>query len=67
MVERFNRTLEAMRSKFVDENQKDWNLYLPLVIVVYCSSVHESTGFSRNGIMLGREALLPLHSVLGQK
>ena len=26
MVERFNRTLEAMLSKFVSENQKDWDI-----------------------------------------
>ena len=46
MVDRFNRTLEAMLSKFVDENQKDWDLYLPLVMMAYRSSEHESTGFS---------------------
>ena len=41
MVERFNRTLEAMLSKFVDEKQKDWGLYLPvLMIMAYCFSVH---------------------------
>ena len=66
MVERFNRTLEAMLSKFVDENQKDWDLYLPLLMMAYRSSVHESTGFSPNEMMLGREALLPLDLVIGQ-
>ena len=66
MVERFNRTLEAMLSKFVDENQTDWDLYLPLLMMAYRSSVHESTGFSPNEMMLGREALLPLDLVIGQ-
>ena len=40
MVEHFNRTLEAMLLKFVDENQKDWYLYLPFLMMAYWSSVH---------------------------
>ena len=48
MVEHFNRTLEVMLSKFVDKNQKDWYLYLPLLMMAYQSSVHKSTGFSPN-------------------
>ena len=66
MVERFNRTLKAMLSKFVDENQKDWDLYLPLLTMAYYSSVDESTGFSPNEKMLGREALSPLNLVIRQ-
>jgi len=66
MVERFNRTLEAMLSKFVDGDQKNWDLYLPLLMMAYRSSVHESTGFSPNEMMLGREVLLPLDLVIGQ-
>ena len=31
-VERFNRTLEAMLSKVVKENQKDWDLHIPKVL-----------------------------------
>ena len=44
-----------MLSKSVDENQKDWDLYLPLLMMAYRSSVHESTGFSLNEMMLGCE------------
>ena len=55
-----------MLSKFVDENQKDWNLYLPLLMMAYRSSVHESTGFSPNEMMFGREVPLPLDLVIGQ-
>ena len=64
MVERFNRTLEAMLSKFVDGDQKNWDLYLPLLMMAYRSSVHESAGFSPNEMMLGCEVLLDL--VIGQ-
>ena len=66
MVERFNRTLEATLSKFVDGDQKNWDLYLPLLMMAYCSSVQESTGISPNEIMLGREVLFPLDLVIGQ-
>ena len=66
MVERFNRTLEAMLSKFVQESQKDWDLYLPLLMLAYRSSVHESTGFTPNEMMLGREVLLPVDLLIGR-
>ena len=66
MVERFNRRLEAMLSKFVNHNQKDWDQYLPLIMLAYRSSMHESTGFTQNEMMLGREVLLPLDLVIGQ-
>ena len=66
MVEKFNRTLEVMLSKFVDENQKDWDFDLPLLMMAYHSSVHESTDFTPNELMLGREALLPLDLVIRQ-
>ena len=48
MVERFNRTLEAMLSKFVRKNQKDWDQYLPLLMMAYRSSVHKSMSFTPN-------------------
>lgn len=31
MVERVNSTAEAMLFIFVNKNQRDWNLYLPLL------------------------------------
>ena len=44
MVERFNRTLEAQLSKFVDECQRDWNKYVPLLLMAYRTAVHDTTG-----------------------
>ena len=60
MVKRFNRTLEAMLSKFVTVNQKDWDELLPFVMMAYRSSVHESTGCSPSEMMLGRNVQLPV-------
>ena len=33
MVERFNRTIEEMLSKFVTENQRDWDSHLPILMM----------------------------------
>ncbi|CAG2228923.1 unnamed protein product [Mytilus edulis] len=46
-VERFNRTLLSMLSKYVKENQRDWDVHLQKVMMGYRTSEHESTKFSR--------------------
>ena len=40
-VERINRTFEAMLSKLVNENQKDWDLHIPKVLYAYRTALHE--------------------------
>lgn len=57
MVERFNWTLEAMLSAFVEENQRDWDTHLPYVMMAYRSSEHETTGATPNTLMLGTRDL----------
>ena len=64
MVERFNRTLECMLTMYVEKHQNRWDEYLPYVMLAYRSSVHESTGFSPNMLMLGRELQMPIHTVV---
>ncbi|XP_062584077.1 protein NYNRIN-like [Saccostrea cucullata] len=63
MVERFNRTLEAMLSSCVNKNHTDWDEQLPYVMMAYRSAEHDTTGFSSNYLMLGREATTPLYLV----
>ena len=60
MVERFNRTLTTMLSNFVNENHNDWDKHLQYVMMAYRSTIHETTGFSPNALMLGREVCTPL-------
>ena len=60
MVERFNRTLCAMLSAFVNDHHTDWDVQLPYVMMAYRSSEHETTGFTPNLCMLGREFTTPL-------
>lgn len=60
MVERFNRTLTAMLSGFVNEHHTDWDVHLPYVMMAYRSAQHETTGMTPNMLMLGRETATPL-------
>ena len=55
MIERANRTILNMLSAFVSEHQKDWDEYVPLVMMAYRSSVHESTGTSACKMTFGHE------------
>ena len=61
IIERMNRTLLIMLTKNIDKQQANWSYFLPFVLMAYRSSVHESTGFTPNGLVLGLEVLLPLN------
>ena len=65
-VERMNRTLIDMLSKYVGQNQRSWDDHLPLVLSAYRSSVHESTSLSPAVMTLGRELDLPADLVFGR-
>ena len=60
MVERFNRTLCAMLSAFVEDNHRNWDTLLPYVMMAYRCTEHETTGMTPNMLMLGRETNTPL-------
>ena len=61
-MERFNRTLEAMLSKTVQENQRDWEQQFPMVMFAYSTAIHEATGYIPFYIMYGRS---PTDIILG--
>jgi transposase InsO family protein len=65
-VERFHRTLNNLLGRVVAENQRDWSEKLPYVMAAYRASVHESTGFTPNRLMFGREVSTPIDLVLGR-
>ena len=66
LAERFMRTLQSVLAKFVDEHQRDWASYLPMVQFAYNSSVQESTGYTPAKLMFGREMVTPLSFVAGR-
>ena len=66
VTERFNRTLATMLTMYCIQDQKDWDLYLPPVMMAYRSSVHSSTVQSTNKMVYGHEIMLPMTPVVGQ-
>ena len=64
-VERFNRTVEAILSKMVDENQHDWDSQLPKALFAYRTAVHEATKFSPFHLTFARSPQLPVDVILG--
>ena len=60
VIERMNRTLLVMLAKCIDEDQTNWSVKLPYVLMAYRSSVHESTGFTPDYLVFGHETSLPL-------
>ena len=58
-VECFNKTLIQMIKGFLKGEQDQWNRHPRCLAGVYCQTHHESTGFSPNLMMLGREVQSP--------
>lgn len=65
-VEHFNSTLLNMISIYVNENQGDWDRHLPLLTAAYRSCTNETTKYSPNCLMLGREVHLPVKLLIGR-
>ena len=65
LVERVNRTIEGMMCHYVSDNQEDWDVKLPLLMMAYRSTPHRSTGLTPNKLMLGREIELPIDLAFG--
>lgn len=65
MVERFNRTLLDYLAKFVESNQRNWDELLPLALLAYRASVHETTGYTPAQLNFGRELRLPADLLYG--
>ena len=65
MIERACRSVQAMLSAYAAENQKDWDVYVPLLMMAYRSSVHDTTKCTPSAMMLGREIRLPIDLALG--
>ena len=66
LVERLNRTIEDMLNKFVSKHQKDWDKYLPFLMMAYRSSVHETLGETPCFMMMDKGATLPVDLIYGR-
>ena len=65
IAERLHGTLNSMTGKVVDEDQRNWDLCLPYIMTAYRATVHQSTSYSPNYLMLGREVRAPADLVYG--
>ena len=59
-MERSHRTLNSILAKTVSENQRNWHEVLDLVVAAYNATSHDSTKFSPNYLMYGRETNMPI-------
>ncbi|KAE9286266.1 hypothetical protein PF001_g21522 [Phytophthora fragariae] len=59
LVERFHRTWKDMISLYVDEEQTDWDDFLPSALYAYNSSQHATHGFQPIELMMGRKLRTP--------
>jgi len=64
-VERFHRTMNSVLAKTVAENQRDWDVRLPYVMAAFRATRHDTTGYSPNFLVLGRETTAPPDLVYG--
>ena len=64
-VERYNATVLQMIRCFIEKDNKNWDRDLPLLARALHSTVHRQTGYTPNGLMLGREVIQPIHLITG--
>ena len=65
MVERYNRTLEHQLAIFVNENQRDWDQHIPLLLMAYRTTVQESTGCTPAKLIMDHELGMPIDLLYG--
>ena len=65
LVERANSTVVQMLTTLVGEARNDWDDHLPYVMMAYRASVHETTQFTPNRLMLNHETNLPIDLMVG--
>ena len=65
-VERMNRSLTKMLAAYCQSNQKQWDVYLPQVMMAYRATEHSTTAVSPNMMVLGRNVTLPSQAVIGR-
>ena len=64
-VERFHKTMNSILAKTVAEHQHDWDARLPYAMAAYRATQHDSTGYSPNMLVLGRETRAPPDIIYG--
>ena len=61
LIECFQGTLAQSLSMYVSANQKDWDVYIPIVLFAYRTSPSATTGESLFYLLYGRQPRLPIN------
>ncbi|KAL7880767.1 hypothetical protein SRHO_G00030210 [Serrasalmus rhombeus] len=64
IVERYNRTLKGELAKYLFDLGQEWDDHLPQVAMAYNTTVHASTGFTPFFLAHGRDAHVPVDTLL---
>ena len=59
LTEKFNGTLCKMLASYCNENQTNWDIYLPIVLFAYRTSIQKTTKESPFRLLYGRDPRLP--------
>ena len=65
MIERFNRTLLSMLRMAAVDDETNWDLRIPCLMLAYRTSIHEATKHTPFSLMFGREVQLPIDVMYG--
>ncbi|RLU16914.1 hypothetical protein DMN91_010983 [Ooceraea biroi] len=65
LVEKQHRSILEYVAKFVADNQKDWDRWIPLFLLAYRSSKQEAVGVTPAEMYLGQNLRLPLNLLRG--
>ena len=63
-VERWHSTMHSLLAKTVQAHQRDWPCRLPFVVAAYNGTAHESTKYTPNFLMFGRELPVAVDVIL---
>ena len=64
-VEVYNRTLLQFIRCFLKDKQKEWDKFMPALVMSIRATVNRNTGFTPNMLMLGREIHVPVDIMFG--
>ena len=66
-TERFNHTIVNMIKAYLKGEQTNWDLNLGCLAAAYSATPHDTTGFTPNLLMLGREVRLLTELLFGSQ
>ena len=49
-----------MLSKYIQKNQKDWDIHLDFIVMAYNSCEHDNTGCNPYTVVYGKNSVLPV-------